>query len=315
MRESRAVSYLEALILALVQGLTEFLPVSSSGHLALAGALLRALRSDAAHEPAEAAQEAASGAHEEGLFYGVLLHVATMLAVSVYFRRELWSLTAAFRRSDEAPLARRVLLLLFVASVPTAAIGFAIRDQAANAFEHSPPLVGLGLLVTSLLLVSTLALRERSAPQRPGKTPAPGAADEGRALEEGGWLADLGALRLRDAVVVGLAQGLAVWPGVSRSGSTIAAALWMGVRPLAAARFSLLASLPAIGGGFLLEARQLEGAPERLGPELVGAGVAFVVGLLAIGWLMAVVRGRRLAWFAIYTAILGAVGCSAAWWG
>lgn len=278
------MSLLEAIVLALVQGLTEFLPVSSSGHLALAKALFGA---------------AGSGG-QQGVFYEVLLHVATMLAVALFFRRELWALTAAFGRSERAPTARRVLLLLFVASVPTALLGLAIKDLAETAFEI-PPWVGAGLLLTSVLLLSTVVLRREAVGV---EADAPSEA----------WIDDLTEIRLRDACVVGIAQGVAVWPGVSRSGSTIAAALLMGVRPLPAARFSLLASLPAIGGGFLLKLRELESLPGGLGSQLAGFLVAFVVGWLAIGWLMAAVRGSRLAWYAAYTALLGTIALTSPLW-
>jgi undecaprenyl-diphosphatase len=275
------MSLLDALILALVQGLTEFLPVSSSGHLAIAKALLGA-------------------AGQDGVFYEVLLHVATMLAVVVFFRRELWALTSAFGRSERAPVARRVLLLLAISSVPTALIGLGVKDLAEKAFEL-PPWVGAGLLLTSLMLLSTLALRRKRD-------------DEDPEADVGEWIADLAEIRPRDAAVVGVAQGIAVWPGISRSGSTIAAALLMGVRPLPAARFSLLASLPAIGGGFVLELRELESLPLSLGPQLAGSVVGFGVGWLAIGWLMAAVRGTRLAWYALYTAILGLACIASAFW-
>jgi undecaprenyl-diphosphatase len=194
-----------------------------------------------------------------------------MLAVTLFFRRELWALTAALGRGPDRTAARHVLVLLFAASLPTAVIGFGMRDVAEVAF-HSPPLVGTGLLVTSALLLSTLALRRR-ADERLREADG----DAGR------WLDDLAGLRVRDAVVVGLAQGVAVWPGISRSGSTIAAA------------------------------RHLDGLPEGLGVQLVGFALAFAVGWLAIGWLMAAVRGSRLAWFAVYTAILGSIGLAAAW--
>lgn len=261
-----------ALALALVQGLTEFLPVSSSGHLALAEAWL--------------------GIDEPGLFYEVLLHLATMAAVVVYFRRELWTLTRAWRRGAEGRPARRLLGLLVVTSVPTAAVGLTMEKLAVSAFGD-PRLVAAGLFVTSIVLLSTLRLRR-------------GASTDGtEELAADSWLEDLAAVRWRDAVVIGLAQGAAAWPGVSRSGSTIAAALWMGVPPLAAARFSLLASLPAIAGVFLLQLRELSSWPASAGTLLAGFALAFAIGLVAIAWLMAAVRGARLGWFALYTAALG----------
>jgi len=276
------MTFLEAAVLALVQGLTEFLPVSSSGHLALAEAIFgRSPLSD-------------SG----GVFYEVLLHVATMLAVIVWFRREIWALRSGLGRGAHATAARRVVGLIALASLPTAAIGLAMKDVAERAFGQ-PLLVGLGLLVTSGLLASTARLLGRRAE---GVAP-PDAAAPGPG---GRWIDDLARLRWRDAVVVGVAQGLAVWPGVSRSGSTIVAGLWMGVPPATAARFSLLVSLPAIAGAFLLKARDLQGVPPEVASWLAGFVLTAVVGYLAIGWLLAVVRSARLRWFAIYTFVLGA---------
>jgi undecaprenyl-diphosphatase len=277
------MSVFHAVVLALVQGLTEFLPVSSSGHLALAELVL-----DRPALPGDV-----------GIFYEVLLHVATLLAVVIWFRREIWELRAAFGRSREAREARRVIALIAVASVPTAAIGLAIKDAAERAFTN-PLLVGVGLLVTSALLASTARLlgrRANGAAPPPAGTPGSGER----------WITDLARLRFRDALVVGTVQGGAVWPGVSRSGSTIVAALWMGVPPVTAARFSLLVSLPAIAGAFCLKLRDLEGVPPAWAAWVVGFVVTAIVGYLSIGWLLAIVRSSRLKWFAAYTGTLGAV--------
>lgn len=270
----------DAVLLALVQGLTEFLPVSSSGHLALAGELLG---------------ERARPDGEAGVFYEVLLHVATMLAVVVYLRRELLGLRRVVARDSAGRAARRVVLLVGAASVPTAGVGLAIRHAAEAAF-HVPALVGVGLLVTSALLASTVRrLRRSAASGRPAPVEAAGTE----------WYADLAGLRWRAAVIVGVAQGLAVWPGVSRSGSTIVAGLWMGVAPVTAARFSLLVSLPAISGAFLLKLGELEGVPSGVTSWAIGFAVALGVGYLAIGWLVSLARTDRLPWFALYTALLG----------
>jgi undecaprenyl-diphosphatase len=273
----------EAAILGLVQGLTEFLPVSSDGHLALAELLLGS----------------AARAEGQGLFFELVLHLATMLAIIVAFRREILGLAGAVGRGPDAGAARRVVALIAVASVPTAVVGLLVRDAATAAYAR-PALVGLGLLATSLCLASTIASLGRRPRVARAETPE-------------AWMSDLAAIRWRDAVLIGAAQGTAVWPGLSRSGTTISSALWLGIPPVAATRFSLLVSLPAVAGGFILELGELRTPPPLLACA-IGFAVALASGFLAIGWLVAVVRGARLGWFAAYTALLGlvAIGCSLA---
>lgn len=278
------MSLLAAVLLGLIQGVTEFLPVSSDGHLALGQLLLGPL----------------AGEGEGSLFFDVLVHVATMLAVMIHFRRELVGLLVAFKPTTEGALARRVIGLIVTASIPTAIIGFSIKDACERAF-HVPLLVGLGFLGTAAFLATTIVALRRPKVIVAGDAPSNLASS---AL----WFEDLATIRWRDAIVIGAAQGLAPWPGLSRSGTTISTALWMGVAPLTATRFSLMISLPAIGGAFLLQLRGLEGqAPPGLGPMLAGFVVAGVVGYMAIGWLLSVVRNARLGWFALYTLVLGLV--------
>ena len=275
---------LAALLLGLIQGITEFLPVSSDGHLALGQLILG---------------DALTGGGSQ-MFFDVLVHVATMLAVIVHFRRELIGLLVAFKPGVHGAMARRVIGLIVTTSIPTAIIGFAIKDACERAFQD-PLMVALGFLGTSAFLASTIiALRRRTA-QVASDTPS-------NVGSSGTWFEDLAAVRWRDALAIGAAQGLAPWPGLSRSGTTISTALWMGVPPVTAARYSLIASLPAIGGAFLLSLHDLEGeVPSGLGAMLLGFVVAGVVGYLAIGWLLTTVRKARLGWFALYTLLLGLV--------
>jgi len=253
----------QSMFLGVLQGVTEFLPVSSSGHLAIAQHFLPEFE-------------------QPGVFFDVLLHVATFVAVLYYFRNELIDLgTAPFRRDEAARLHRRVLLLLIAASVPTAVIGLAGKDFFEGLFGNIT-VVSLMLLVTGTLLF--LAERFR----RPG-----------RKRED---------LRLSDALVVGTVQGFAILPGISRSGSTIAALLLKGVDAETAARFSFLLGLPAVFGAALLSLKDLQGVPtEEVPLYLAGAGVAFLTGLLSIHLLMAILRRRRLIAFALYCWLVGAV--------
>lgn len=250
-----------AILLGLIQGLTEFLPVSSSGHLAIA-------------------QHFLSGFEQPGLIFDVLLHAATMLAVMLYFRSDIWRLLSCYFRNDEnSGEDRRILWMLILGSIPTAIIGFSGKDFFAGLFENLL-VVGFMLLITALLL--TLAEKLR----RPGRP--------------------LGQLNLRDALIVGTVQGCAILPGISRSGSTIACLLLRGIDGEAAARFSFLLALPAVGGATLLSLRDIQHlAAADLPAYSLGALTAFISGLIAIRWLMEVVRRRRLIGFAVYCLLVG----------
>lgn len=263
---------LDALLLGLVQGLTEFLPVSSDGHLALAGLLM-------GHDPAEAG----------GIFFDLLLHLATMVAVIVWFRRDLWELRLALSRGERGTAARRVALLVVVASVPTAVVGLTLQRACERAFGV-PLYVGFGFLATAVVLLAAHAVMRRH-PEMPA---------------EPAW-DRLAGIRIVDALAIGAAQGVAPWPGLSRSGVTIATAVALGVDGATAARFSLLVSLPAIGGAFLLKLRDLDAVPAGMGSMAAGFVVAGIVGYLAIGWLVAIARRAKLLPFAAYTAALGLI--------
>ncbi len=255
------MTILQATILGLIQGVTEFFPVSSSGHLAIA-------------------QHFLPGFNQPGLLFDVLLHAGTMAAVLLFFREDLIRLLrSCFPGGD--PGERRVLLLLILASVPTAIIGLAAKDIVAELFEVMP-LVGGMLLVTGLLLFYA-----------------------GRAKAGGRSLTQMNKV---DALLVGIAQGLAVMPGISRSGSTIGCLLLRGVDATAAARFSFLLALPAVGGATLLQLKDLgQVASSEIPAYLVGTLVAFVSGLLAIRLLLVVLQRRRLGGFALYCLLLGSV--------
>ena len=269
---------LDGVILGIVQGATEFLPVSSSGHLRIGEYLLGA--------------RFPSGT----LFFEVALHVATLVAVILYFHGEIRQILGGFFRGCAASLSgrwrfwlddegARWALLIVVASVPTALLGLGLKKAGVEHFGLV--VVGAGLLVTGFLDWSV----ERWAP----------AGDR--------------VLGFREALIVGLAQGLAVLPGVSRSGSTICAALFQGVPRKVAARFSFLASLPAIAGASLLEARDLVGSPVTFswGPLLAGMVAALVVGLLCLHGLMRMLAHGRFHYFAPYCWLVGlaaiVVGC------
>jgi undecaprenyl-diphosphatase len=247
----------EALLLGLIQGLTEFLPVSSSGHLAVLEHIWKL--------PAESR-----------LPLTTMLHGATALAVIFYFApllarliRGLWAGDAARRSSSW-----RMVGFIVVASIPAGLIGVLFSDLIDRAFS-SPLLVGLMLLVTGTVLFGTRSSQAR------GKT---------------GWFR---------ALLVGVAQAIAILPGVSRSGATIASGLHLGMERREAFEFSFLLAIPAIVGAFLLEVRKLDLAV--LKPQALGVGMiaAFVSGLAALFVLSRVVASRRLHWFAYYCWLAG----------
>jgi len=253
------MSIIYAIFLGLIQGLTEFLPVSSSGHLAIA-------------------QHFLPGFSQPGLLFDVLLHAATMAAVVLYFRRDLLALLRACLPGGNS-VDRRLLLMLVLASVPTAIIGLAMKDAVEQLFDNML-VVGAMLLVTGVLL--TIA---------------------GRVQKIGRPLA---ALTRRDALLVGVAQGFAVLPGISRSGATIGCLLLRGIDAAAAARFSFLLALPAVGGAALLQLKDLNQVTAAEIPAyLAGSLVAVISGILAIRLLLGVLQRRRLGVFALYCLVLG----------
>jgi undecaprenyl-diphosphatase len=256
-------------LLGVLQGLTEFLPVSSSGHLALAELLF--------------------GLSDASLTLNVLLHAGTLLATALVLRRQLQAAVVdGFRalrcpaRLRETPGGRDALFVV-TASAPTAVVGVLLRD-AVSGWTCSALAVALGFAMTTALLISTRHVRA-------GAAPAPTVAG---------------------ALLIGLAQGIAVIPGVSRSGATIVAAMWLGVRPQRAFELSMLASVPAVAGAMLVEAPAIRAAGVTLAGALAGAGLAFGVGLGALVALRgATVRGR-LSWFGWWTAAAAVAGLAVA---
>lgn len=252
---------LHAALLGLVQGLTEFLPVSSSGHLAIA-------------------QHFLPGFEQPGLLFDVLLHAGTTLAVVIYFRQDIWKLLSCFFRKDSYAVDdRHTFWMLVLGSIPTAIIGLTGKDFFQSLFENLT-VIGCMLLLTAMLLIVAEKVRK-----------------DGRGLAQ---------LKTNDALLVGTIQGLAIIPGISRSGSTIACLLLRGIDGEAAARFSFLLALPAVGGAMLLSLKDLQNVSNGDLPAYgIGALIAFVSGLFAIRWLMNVVRRKRLVGFAIYCLLVG----------
>lgn len=263
---------IQAVILGVVQGLTEFLPVSSSGHLVIFQKLF--------------------GLNEPGLIFEVSVHMGTLMAVVVFFRKEIIGLLTAIGRLA-ATLVRgkpagailadpevRLAALIVVGSVPTAAIGL-IFNEIADQLYNSTALVGCMLLVTGTLLWGTSRIQR-----------------EGRSVAD---------FKFPAALVIGVAQGLAILPGISRSGATIATGLFLGLDGPTAARYSFLLSIPAILGAQVLSLSDLGGYAPDVGVILAGTLTAALVGYAALAFLVYIVNKNRMPLFAPYCWILGAV--------
>lgn len=255
----------EGLVLGLVQGLTEFLPISSSGHLVMGQTLF-------------GLEEA------NNLPFDVLVHGASLLAILVYFRQRLILLV----RHRRVTYGAKIVL----GTVPVVIVGFTLREAIEVAF-HSPSLVAVNLAVTGILLLS-LYLRGDPAEQ-----PRTLAELQPGALAEPTWLG---------ALLIGCAQTVAILPGISRSGSTIVSALWLGLAPAAAAEFSFLLGIPALAGAMVLQAAAVQDAAAGYaGTAFAVGGVAsFVSSLAAIMLVFRLLARRGFRRFGFYCLAVAA---------
>lgn len=252
------MGWLESIILGIVQGLTEFLPISSSGHLVVVPALL--------------------GWKQPSLTFDLVLHLGTLIAVVFAFREDLWILALGlFGKGDDPRTARRLVWLLFLGSIPAAIAGLALGNFFEKRFDD-PFTTCLELLGTAvILLVAEWVIRAGE-----GHHPI----DEGR------------------AGIIGVAQAVAILPGISRSGSTIAAGLVTRVSREESARYSFLLAIPAIGGAVATKIPDVaDGRFHLTGPVVAGFFASMIVGWLAIEWLLRYVRTHSFVPFAIYLLI------------
>ncbi|OUN01484.1 MAG: hypothetical protein BAA04_09980 [Firmicutes bacterium ZCTH02-B6] len=255
----------QAIVLGVLQGLTEFLPVSSSGHLVIARHLL--------------------GISAEALTFDVFVHFGSLLAVALFFREEIMQMIAGVLglRRPGADAGRRLFWLLVIASIPVAAVGLLLRDAIERAFA-SVLVPALMLFVTGALLLFADRVGSLRQNTRPG---------------------------LVHAVAMGLGQACAVLPGLSRSGTTMSAGLLAGLTRHAAARFAFLMSIPAILGATALEVISLwrdgTGFGDVAGPVFLGTLASAVSSYLAIAMLLRFLQRGRLAPFAVYTWVIGAL--------
>lgn len=254
------LEYLKLALLAAVQGVAEFLPISSSGHLAVLGRLLDC-------DP------------EGSLTVSIVLHAGTLLAIVLFYFKELFSLLL--------PERRRIILLVIIGTIPAGIVGLTIKKTGLDDLLFTHPLVsGIGFMITATLLLYGMK----------------GCSGEGRGLET---------MSIRQALLIGLAQAVAILPGVSRSGSTISAAMRCNIRKEDCATFSFLLAIPAIGGAAFLELLSMlkKGAEELnavdWAPLLLGFTVSAIVGYFSLKVLLAVLKKGKLAFFSVYLYTVG----------
>lgn len=269
------MTYFEAIILGLVQGLAEFLPISSSGHLALIQGLF--------------------GIEGESvLLFAVLLHVGTLVSVFICYWKDIWELlvelvvtikdlcTGNGLRLDERPV-RKLGVMIIVATIPTGIIGLLFNDIFEGLYS-SFVAIGIGFIITGVLMF--LAERKGGA---------------NRGIEN---------MNFRNALFIGTLQGIAICPGISRSGSTLIGGLTTGLRREFAVKFAFLISIPSILGSVVLEVPDAVKAgldPGLAGPIVVGMLVAAVSGFVAIKTMIKIVSDKKLSYFSYYVWVLGVV--------
>jgi undecaprenyl-diphosphatase len=256
------MNYLEAIVLGIIQGLTEFLPVSSSGHLELGKALF-----------------GSSVLPQESITFTVVLHFATALSTLVIFRKEVVQILTGlmqFKWNEESKFSMKIVISM----IPAAAVGVFFEGEFEMFFSGQVVLVGLMLIITALLLL----FADKAA--KTNKT-----------------------VSYFNAFVIGVTQALAIMPGISRSGATIASSVLLGVDRTKAARFSFLMVVPLIFGKIMkdISSGHIDFQNDQI--SLLGAGfiAAFVAGLFACKWMISVVRNSKLSYFALYCFLIGVI--------
>jgi len=256
------MSYLEAIILGIIQGLTEFLPVSSSGHLEI----VKALFGD-------------NSLPEESLTFTVILHFATALSTMVIFRKEIQEITTGllqFKWNEQSQFSVKIIISM----LPAVFVGLFFEEQLESFFGGNLLLVGSMLLITALLLL--LADRAKNTTKN---------------------------VSYSNAFSIGISQAIAMLPGISRSGATISTSVLLGIDRTRAARFSFLMVVPLIFGKVAKDilGGEISFESSQIGVMSLGFVAAFISGLFACNWMIALVKKSKLSYFAIYCAIVGCI--------
>lgn len=280
------MTVLQGFLLGILQGVAEFLPISSSGHLALAQSLF--------------------GLEDVPLLYDIFLHMATLLAVTIYFWPKIWALLKCFGRwitkkqkSDNQvqisendllcptdKIGQKTIIAIIVATIITGAFGVVTSKLIP---DLSVKFVCGGFLVTSALLIISSIIEKRQSAKGPN---------------------EFTGISIKQSIIIGIMQGFGTLPGISRSGSTIAGALFGGVNRSLAGEFSFIVSIPAILGAFILELKDLGQMSSSIGaaPIIAGCISSFAVGYFSLSVLMKIIKKGKLQWFAAYLIPAGILG-------
>ncbi len=278
------MTILQALLLGALQGLAEFLPISSSGHLAVAQNLF--------------------GLEDLPLLFDVFLHLATLLAVCIYFWKKIWTLLKCLGRwiarkpmpenqqSDDVlcgtdERGRKAIIAIILSTIITGVIGIVTSKLIP---DLPIKFTCAGFIVTALILIISAQIGKKKE-NLPAQENSKG-------------------VSILQSLVIGLMQGVGTLPGISRSGSTIAGALFSGMDRKTAGDYSFIISIPAILGAFILEVKDLDEMTGSIGiaPIVIGCTAAFIVGYLSLALLMKLIRKGKLQWFACYLIPLGILG-------
>ena len=256
------MTYLEAILLGIIQGLTEFLPVSSSGHLEIAKVLF-----------------GDNSLPEESLTFTVILHFATALSTMIIFRKEILEIITGlfqFKWNDQSQFSLKIIISM----LPAVFIGMLFEEKLESFFGGNLLLVGFMLLITALLLL--LADKAKNTTKNISYT---------------------------NALLIGVSQAVAMLPGISRSGATISTSVLLGVDRTRAARFSFLMVVPLIFGKVAKDIMggEINFVSSQIGIMSSGFIAAFIAGLFACNWMIALVKKSKLSYFAVYCAIVGLI--------
>ncbi|MDQ4144716.1 MAG: undecaprenyl-diphosphate phosphatase [Actinomycetota bacterium] len=263
------MSILEAIVLGAVQGLTEFVPISSSGHLVIVPEL--------------------AGWDHPGLAFDVLLHAASLLALLVYFSGDLLDLARGFMGRSRG--SRKLVGLLLIGTIPAALVGFIFSDYFEGTFEDAGA-AALQLLITAVILVGAEQIFRTH---------------ERKAASTGTKLRTMDDMNYVDAGAIGAAQAISIFPGISRSGSTIGAGLGLAIERSHAARFAFLLAIPSLLGATIVEVPELGGSSLGVAPAVAGFVSSLVTSYAAIWGLIKYLRTNTLYPFAVYCVVAGIV--------
>lgn len=256
------MSWIEALILGIIQGLTEFLPVSSSGHLELAKFIL-----------------GDTSLPEDSMLMTVVLHAATALSTIVVFRKDILEIIVGlfqFKWNEQTKFSLKIIISM----IPAAIVGVFFNEEIEALFGGRLMLVGSMLILTAVLLL----LADRAKTTNKGV---------------GNWF----------ALIIGISQAIAIMPGISRSGATISTSVLLGVDRAKSARFSFLMVVPLILGAMAkdLMSGEINYETTQMLPLIVGFIAAFITGIAACTWMIALVKNAKLSWFALYCFVVGII--------